>query len=145
MSERAEFFFKGQGQLAEPYHYRASGLDDIYLLNGVVIEETPYGPMVTIKNLNGLHHAIGLHIVEKAEPMTGAEFRFLRKQLGLTQAQLGKRLRVSDQTIANYEKGHTGLGPADPLMRGFYLLSKLVILAWGCLYRSDRTLLSGRF
>jgi transcriptional regulator with XRE-family HTH domain len=57
--------------------------------------------------------------------MTGAGFRFLRKQLELTQAQLGKRLRVSDQTIANYEKGHTSLGPADPLIRGFYLLSIL--------------------
>src|SRR6516225_423619 len=102
MSERAEFLLKGQELLAEPYHYRASGLDDIYLLNGVTFEETPYGPMVTIKKLNGLHRAIGLHIVEKAEPMTGAEFRFLRKQIGFTQAQLGKRLRVSDQTIANY-------------------------------------------
>jgi hypothetical protein len=51
MSERAEFFLKGQGQElpAEPYRYRASGLDDIYLLNGVPVEETPYGPMVTIK------------------------------------------------------------------------------------------------
>lgn len=125
MSKRAAFFIKGQELLAEPYHYRASGLDDIYLLNGVVTEETPYGPMVTIKNLNGLHHAIGLHIVEKAEPMTGAEFRFLRKQLELTQAQLGKRLHVTDQTIANYEKGNTQLGPADPFMRGFYLLEIL--------------------
>jgi DNA-binding transcriptional regulator YiaG len=126
MSKRVEFFLRGQERLAEPYHYLASGLDDIYLLNGVTVEETPYGPMVTIKDLNGLHRAIGLHIVEKAEPMTGAEFRFLRKQLELTQAQLGKRLRVSDQTIANYEKENTAsLGPADPLMRGFYLLSIL--------------------
>jgi len=124
MSERAEFFLKGEELLAEPY-YRASGLDDIYLLNGALIEETPYGPMVTIKKLNGLYHAIGLRVVEKAEPMTGAEFRVLRKQLGLTQARRGKRLRVSDQTIANYEKGHTGLGPADPLVRGLYLLSIL--------------------
>jgi transcriptional regulator with XRE-family HTH domain len=46
--------------------------------------------------------------------------------LELTQAQLGKRLRVSDQTIANYERENTAdLGPADPLMRGFYLLSVL--------------------
>jgi len=125
MSRRAEFFQKGPDLLAEPYHYVASGLDNIYLLNGVAIEETPYGAMVTIENLNGLHHAIGLHIVEKADPMLGAEFRFLRKQMELTQGQLGKRLRVTGQTIANYEKGHTKLGPADPLMRGFYLLSIL--------------------
>jgi transcriptional regulator with XRE-family HTH domain len=36
--------------------------------------------------------------------MTSAEFRFLRKQMGLTQKELGERLGVEDQTIANYEK-----------------------------------------
>ena len=46
--------------LLKPYHYVASGLPNIYLLNGVSHDDTPYGEMVTIKNLNGLHRAIGL-------------------------------------------------------------------------------------
>jgi transcriptional regulator with XRE-family HTH domain len=55
--------------------------------------------------------------------MTGAEFRFLRKQLELTQAELASIMKTSDQTIANYEKGKTSeLGPADPFMRLTYLL-----------------------
>jgi hypothetical protein len=33
--------------------------------------------MVHVENINGLHRAIGLHIVEEEEPMSGAEFRFL--------------------------------------------------------------------
>jgi len=123
MSKRAEFLMKGREMLAEPYHYSASGLDNIYLLNGVSVENTGYGPMVTINNMNGLHHAIGLHIIEKPEPMTGAEFRFLRKQMELTQEELAGIMRTSDQTIANYEKGKTlELGPADPYMRWTYLL-----------------------
>jgi putative transcriptional regulator len=114
---------KGREMLAEPYQYSASGLDNIYLLNGVTVENTGYGPMVTIDNMNGLHHAIGLHIIENPEPMTGAEFRFLRKQMELTQAELAEAMRVSDQTVANYEKGKTTeLGPADPYMRLAYLL-----------------------
>ena len=125
MSKRAEFYVKGQELLAKPYHYRASGLDNVYLLNGVGIEQSSYGPMMNIDDINGLHHAIGLYIVGKTEPMTGAEFRFLRNQLELTQAELGKRLRVSNQTIANYEKEKSGLGPADPFIRGFYLLNLL--------------------
>jgi transcriptional regulator with XRE-family HTH domain len=122
MSERAEFFIEGNEFLAEPYHYVEIGLDYIFLLNGVSETETDYGTMVHIENINGLHHAIGLHIVEKEEPMSGAEFRFLRKQMGLTQAELAKDLGISDQTIANYEKSNP-LGPADAFMRASYLLS----------------------
>jgi putative transcriptional regulator len=123
MSKRAEFLLRGRPQLAEPYKYSASGLDNIYLLSGVTIEGSSYGPMVTIENLNGLHHAIGLYIIEKPEPMSGPEFRFLRKQMELTQAELAQMMRTTDQTVANYEKGKTAeLGPADPFMRVTYLL-----------------------
>jgi DNA-binding transcriptional regulator YiaG len=123
MTQRAEFCIKGIDLLAEPYHYVASGLDNIYLLNGVSHDDTPYGRMVTIKNLNGLHRAIGLHIIEKKEQMPGPEFRFLRKQMGLTQAELAKIMRVTDQTVANYEKGNTtDFGPADAFMRSTYFL-----------------------
>jgi DNA-binding transcriptional regulator YiaG len=125
MSERADFYMEGREFLAEPYHYVESGLDNIYLLNGVSETATDYGPMVHIDNINGLHRAIGLHIVEKEEPMSGPEFRFLRKQMGLSQAELAKDLGVSDQTVANYEKENTRLGPADALMRACYLLAVL--------------------
>ncbi len=121
MTQRAEFCIKGAELLAEPYHYVASGLPNIYLLNGVSHDDTSYGKMVTIKSLNGLHRAIGLHIIEKQEQMTGPEFRFLRKQMGLTQVELADMMQVTDQTVANYEKGTTeDFGPADAFMRMAY-------------------------
>ena len=123
MTQRAEFCIKGADLLAKPYHYAASGLPNIYLLNGVSHDDTPYGEMLTIENLNGLHRAIGLHIIEKQEQMTGPEFRFLRKQLQLTQAELADMMQVTDQTVANYEKGVTvDFGPADAFMRQAYFL-----------------------
>jgi DNA-binding transcriptional regulator YiaG len=127
MTARAEFYIKGRPHLAEPYHLRGIGLPNIYLLNGVTIERDPeYGQLVTIDNVEGLHRAIGLHIVEKHGCMSGPELRFLRKQMNLSQAALGKRLRVTDQTVANYEKGKTDIpGPVDTLMRGLYLLHVL--------------------
>jgi DNA-binding transcriptional regulator YiaG len=126
MSERTGFFIKGRQLLAEPHHYVASGLDNVFLLNGVSESMTDYGPMIHIENVNGLHRAIGLHIVEKSEPMTGREFRFLRKQMDMTQSELAEQLGVSEQTVANYEKGKTGdFGPADGWMRIHYLLSIL--------------------
>jgi DNA-binding transcriptional regulator YiaG len=126
MSERIEFFIRGQERLSKPFHYEASGLDNIFLLSGVTEEETSYGRMVHIANIHGLHRAIGLHIVEKPEPITGPEFRFLRKQIGLSQSSLAERMGVTDQTIANYEKGSVAsMGTADPYIRSMYLLHVL--------------------
>jgi putative transcriptional regulator len=122
MSKRAEFFIRGQDLLAEPYRYRASGLDYVFLLNGVTVQDTPYGAMVTIDNVHALHRAIGLRIVESAAPIVGAEFRFLRKHMGLSQRELASLMRTSDQTVANYEKRRTEPGPADAFMRIAYLL-----------------------
>jgi DNA-binding XRE family transcriptional regulator len=78
-------------------------------LNGFRFEDDPdYGRMVHVINLDGLHRAIGLHLIEKSD------LTFLRKQLNLTQAQLGKQMGVTDQTVANYEKGKTDTGPLLP-------------------------------
>jgi len=124
MTDRAEFYIKGREHLPEPYHFKAAGLPNIYLLNGVTFEDDPdHGPLITVVNMRCLLRAIGLHIIEKPMPMTGDEFRFLRKQMKLTQNELAKRMRVTDQTIANYEKESTkALGPADPHMRFLYAL-----------------------
>jgi transcriptional regulator with XRE-family HTH domain len=61
----------------------------------------------------------------KATPMTGEEFRFLRKQMDLTQSQLAERLDVDEQTVANYEKSKTKAGPANTAMRHLFVLHVL--------------------
>jgi transcriptional regulator with XRE-family HTH domain len=122
MSKRVEFYIRDSRPLVESYHYTACGLNNIYLTNGVSILPTPDGSAVIISNLGGLQHAIGIYIAEKQEPMSGPEFRFLRKQMKLTQQDLAMRMKISNQTIANYEKENTALGPAEPLMRLIYLL-----------------------
>ena len=122
MKARAEFSVLQERLLATPYRYEACGLDYIFLLNGVTLQETPHGSMVTIKNVHGLHRAIGLHVVEKSTPLTGPEFRFLRKQIGLTRRTLATLMRTTVQTVATYESNKTKPGPADALMRMTYLL-----------------------
>jgi len=59
--------------------------------------------------------------VRKPERLTGAEMRFLRKRMGATQSDLGAELWVSEQTVANYEKGKTDAGPADRALRFLFL------------------------
>jgi len=123
MSARAEFYIKGRALLDRPYHLKGMGLPNIFLCNGVSFEKHPdYGRLITIEDIPGLCRAIGLHIVSKADAMTGAELRFLRKQMKLTQEALAQRLRVNVQTVANYEKGKTGMGAAEAAVRTMYVL-----------------------
>ena len=45
------------------YHYSECGLDNIYLYNGFEFVETPRGRAVNIRDIEGLHRAIGLILV----------------------------------------------------------------------------------
>jgi DNA-binding transcriptional regulator YiaG len=88
------------------YHYRSCGLPNVYLKNGYTEHTTDYGVGVSIDNVEGLHKAIALAIIESPTKMTGAEFRFLRKELNLSQKRLGDAMGVEDQTVAGWEKKH---------------------------------------
>lgn len=105
------------------YHYKTCGLENIYLKNGYTIRETPYGPGVSIEDIEGLHLAIASDLLRQKAPLTGAQFRFLRKEQDLTQAELGAILGVNEQTIAAWEKNKQAHVQfmADIAMRAYYL------------------------
>jgi len=123
MSERAEFHVMGQPFDGKPLHYTASGLNYVYLQNGYTIEDDPdYGRIVSIQDADELHRAIGLCVVTKRRPLTGAEFKFLRKEMNYKQKELAEELGVNEQTVANYEKGKPIPRTSDRLMRAIFLL-----------------------
>jgi hypothetical protein len=84
----------------EPLHYTACGVDNIYLMNGFRRETIDGETFTSIEDLDGLWKAIGLHLVTTRKVLAPKEIRYLREHMGLTQAELGARLRVSDQTVA---------------------------------------------
>ena len=96
---------------SDGYHYTESGLDNIWLRNGFVIEETPYGEGVGIANVAGLHEAISRDIIDSPHPISGPELRFLRIELDLSQMRFGEYFGRGDQAVAKWEK--TGEIPAD--------------------------------
>ncbi len=104
------------------YHYTESGLKNIYLLNGYEVVETPYGKATSVVDVGDLHKLIGSNLCRKKH-LTGTEFRFIRKEMGLSQSGLGKTLGVTDQALAKWEK--TGRVPktADRFIRLLYLES----------------------
>ena len=105
----------------QPYHYRQCGLDHVYLVNGFERADTKYGESIRVHDIDGLHRAIGLHLIEQKRPLTGAEVRFIRHELDLSQRGLGVLLDKSGQTVARWEKGEVQIdGTAERLLRLLY-------------------------
>lgn len=104
------------------YHYLESGLDNIYLESGYTIHETPYGKGVSIENSDALHKAIGRWLVSLPKPLIGAELRFLRIQMDMTQRNLAALLGTTEQTLRLWERNRNKAlpGPADRLLRALY-------------------------
>ncbi len=126
MTDERNFGLDGEGHNPEPLHYTQCGLDDVYLVNGFSREETDYGPATSIRNVDGLHRAIGLHIVEHRKTISAKEMKFLRRQMDFTQQELGNAMGITDQTIARYEKDETPVpGPVNKLIRFLYVFKLL--------------------
>ena len=101
------------------YHYRVSGLPNVWLANGFQWFNTAYGKAISFQDIDGLHAAIGRALLGKGELM-GREFRFLRVELDLSQAELGKMFGRSDQAVALWEKGRGAPRWAQRILCGLY-------------------------
>lgn len=102
------------------YHYLESGLQNIWLANGFTIHETEYGRGVSVDDVPGLHQVIAKRLVENKPHLSGGEFRFLRKELGLSQAKLGKLWGYDAQSVALWEKRGRVPVIADRFIRVYY-------------------------
>lgn len=107
------------------YHYKASGLDNIYVAkSGVCIKEDPvYGRLEWIKNIEILHRQIARALIERKVALNGAQFRFLRKEMEMSQALVARVFGVPVEEINLYEDNRNELvrGPVDRLMRVLFI------------------------
>jgi len=113
----------------KPIRLRGGGLSNVYLANGFVVEDTPDGPATTYQDLPGLYECLGERIASQPGNITGAELRFLRKQLGVSQGELGTRVGKGDQAVAKWEKGDQPVPRAD---------GRIVQYAWLATFRPRR-------
>ena len=102
------------------YHYIESGLTNVWLANGFTIRKTKYGEGVSIHDVDGLHRAIAQALANKPH-LTGAQVRFLRKEMGMSQRGLGELLGVTDQSVALWERKGRLPKTADRLLRLIYV------------------------
>lgn len=99
------------------YHYKESGLRNVWLENGYTVYETAYGDGTAIDDVDGLHALLALRIAEKKGSLSATELRFLRVHLCLSQASLAKMLGVTDQSVSLWERKGRVPKSADKLMR----------------------------
>ena len=71
-----------------------------------------------LPTLRSLHRLIAKGIVTSAGRLTGAELRYLRSEMGLTQAQLAKLVHRQPLTVSRWERGQNLLeGAMDAFIR----------------------------
>ena len=102
------------------YHYTMCGLDNVYLENGYVIEETEDGPCVSIEDIDGLHRVIATDLVAKRARLTAKELRFLRSMLRLSQQKLADLTGNQRGTVTRWENGDAIPLAVEMLVRGLW-------------------------
>lgn len=102
------------------FHYTSCGLNNVWLANGYREKRTADGRAVAIEDLAGLHRAIARHLIAYRARLTGAEFRFLRKELGLSQGELARLLGNEEQTVSLWERRGRVPVTADRMLRALY-------------------------
>lgn len=94
------------------YNYTESGLHNIVLLNGVLRSHDG----IAISDVDDLHHAIAIDIINCDNVMSADEIAFIRAELDLSVAELAKTLGVSDNDIVT-----GGLSKSeDTVLRALY-------------------------
>jgi transcriptional regulator with XRE-family HTH domain len=109
----------------KPYHYKESGLDNIYLYGIIQYkckECEEGGP--EIPSIEKLHLAIGRTLVCKENLLTAPEIKYLRKELGLKSKEMAEVLSVSPQEYSKWENSKDIISPVyDSNLRLTYVLN----------------------
>ena len=103
----------------DAYRYTESGLDNV-LIEGADLHDDDAGEeCITIPNVGALHKAITLGIVHRRPlGMTGRELRFIRTEMGMTQAELAAMVHREPLAVSRWERGESPLDSnAEALIR----------------------------
>lgn len=100
----------GEGSI---FHYAACGIDSVYV-KGALVEHPTYAGWYRIDRIEEIHHQIGTHVLSESEATPGivnpSHFRFMRRDMGLTLADVCTELGADFQRAEAWENG-AGIAP----------------------------------
>jgi DNA-binding transcriptional regulator YiaG len=100
------------------FHYTAIGLDNVILVGLKESVDDNGDDCITIPHINELHRAIAKTIITRESGMSGKELKFLRTEMGMTQAELGKIVSREGLAIGRWERGEIPIEPnAEAIIR----------------------------
>ncbi|MDP2359047.1 MAG: transcriptional regulator [Beijerinckiaceae bacterium] len=107
------------------YRYTDSGLDNVMIEGVKLLVDDAGDECLVIPNINALHKVIAHGIVVRRSSMSGQELRFIRTEMGMTQAQLAAMLHREPLAISRWERGEVAMDAnAEALVR-LYAIQKL--------------------
>jgi len=89
------------------YRYTECGLDNVIIHGAQLVIDDDGEEVVSIPNINGLHKAIAQSILLRQSSMSGKELRFIRTEMGLTQAELADIVHRESLSVSRWERGET--------------------------------------
>lgn len=104
------------------YHYRESGLENVYIENIEVCNCEKCGEEeALIPCIPELHRVICKYIISQKQPLNGKEVRFLRKNAGLSAKRLSTIIAVDQSTLSRWENENQSISSSnDRLIRLIY-------------------------
>lgn len=100
------------------YQYTECGLDNVTIQDMDVVVDDAGEEVYSIPNIVGLHHVIATCIVRHPHGISPKELRFLRTEMGITQAELAEIVKKDHQTIGRWERGEKPIDQnAEALIR----------------------------
>jgi len=88
----------------QTYRYSECGLDNVYLLNvDLYVCEACGERLPILHRIDELHESLARAVALKPAPLSGAEIRFLRKELGLSGRKWAALLRIDHTTLSRWE------------------------------------------
>lgn len=107
------------------YHYTECGLDNVFIEGALEFGDDADEESVMVPAVGQLHRVIAEGIVTHPAKMAGQELRFLRTELGLTQAQLAEIVKVTLLTVSRWERNETPVNDAAEMLVRLHSVEKL--------------------
>lgn len=98
------------------YTYDECGLDNVILKDFALQIDDAGEEVITIPNVNLLHQVLVHAVATKPGGLLPSELRFLRSEMGQSQAELAKLVGRDAQTVGRWERGETPIDQAAQIV-----------------------------